>query len=423
MTNLLEVLNYIGSILDVGGQVDAVYLDMSKAFDKVNHKHLLHKLRMAGFGGSLLQWFQSYLTNRHQRVTAQGSTSTTLLVTSGVPQGSILGPVLFSLYVNDLPDTVTSSHVAMFADDTKLFKNIKSVKDSEQLQNDLKHLETWSEESGLNFNETKCKTQRITRKIAPLTFNYKLSNGNLVQTECERDLGVFVDKSLTWNRQVYEQSAKSNKLLGYIRRSTIYIHNQEVRRTLYLALVRPHLGYATQIWAPQSTELIRHLEGTQRRATKYILSLPFSSPTDYTTRLQTLGLLPICYWHEYLDMVLFYKITHKLVFIEASLHPTIRTSRSTRSSANNSPKFVVPKCKTVTYQRFFMIRATRIWNHLVDELNLNTDSLSSFKSAMFKYYISSLYSCYDVEDPRSYKTVCPKCNSVRSLTASLLCCM
>ena len=122
-------------------------------------------------------------------------------------------------------------------------------------------------------------------------------------------------------------------------------------------------------------------------------------------------------------MVLFYKITHKLVIIEASLHPTIRTSRSTRSSANNSPKFVVPKCKTVTYQRIFMIRATRIWNHLVDELNLNTDSLSSFKSAMFKYYISSLYSCYDVEDPRSYKTICPKCNSVRSLTASLLCCM
>jgi hypothetical protein len=98
-----------------------------------------------------------------------------------VPQGSILGPVLFSLYVNDLPDTSTSSRVAMFADDIKLFKNIKSVKDSEQLQNDLKHLETWSEESGLNFKETKCKTQRITRKITPITFNYKLNNGNLVQ--------------------------------------------------------------------------------------------------------------------------------------------------------------------------------------------------------------------------------------------------
>ena len=123
---------------------------MSKAFDKVNHKHLLHKLRMAGFRGSLLQWFQSYLTNRHQRVTAQGSTSTTQPIISGVPQGSILGPVLFSLYVNDLPHTITSSQVAMFADDTKLFKNIK---DREQLQNDLKHLETWSERITITTNK------------------------------------------------------------------------------------------------------------------------------------------------------------------------------------------------------------------------------------------------------------------------------
>ena len=136
---------------------------MSKAFDKVNHKHLLHKLRMAGFGGSLLQWFQSYLTNRHQCVTAQGSTSTTLPVTPGVHQGSIFGPVLFSLYVNDYPDAITSSHVAMFADDTKLFHQRQQTA-SKRSQN----LETWSEESGHNV--------------------------------------------------VYGQSAKSNKLLGYIRR-------------------------------------------------------------------------------------------------------------------------------------------------------------------------------------------------------------
>jgi hypothetical protein len=117
---------------------------------------------------------------------------------------------------------------------------------------------------------------------------------------------------------------------------------------------------------------------------------------------------------------------YKLVIIQASLRPAIRTSRSSANNSPKSPKFVVPKCTTVTYQRFRMIRATRIriWNHLADELNLNTDSLSSFKSAMFKYHISSLSSCYDVENPRSYKTMCPKCNSViRSLTTSLLCCM
>lgn len=423
VTNLLEVLDHIGSVLDDGGQIDTVYLDMSKAFDKVSHINLLHKLQTAGFGGSLLQWFVSYLTNRHQCVTVHGSASDSLPVTSGVPQGSILGPVLFCLYVNDLPDSITSSHIAMFADDTKLFKQIKSIGDSELLQRDLRQLETWSQESGITFNKTKCKSQRITRKSKQINFIYKLNDINLEQTDCERDLGVSVEKNLLWNRQVSEQSSKANKLLGYIKRSTIHIHNQEVKRTMYLALVRPHLGYATQVWAPQSIELIRYAERIQRRATKFILGLPFACDVDYTTRLKILRLLPICYWHELLDMVLFFKITHQLVDVHPSLHPVIRTTRSTRSSTSSSPKYIVPKCKTVTFQRSFIVRTTRIWNNLVDELKLNTESLSSFKTIMLKYYTESLNACFNIDDPRSYKTICPKCNFVRRLTASISCCM
>ncbi|CAB4040936.1 Hypothetical predicted protein, partial [Paramuricea clavata] len=132
VTNLLEVLDYIGSELDNGGQVDAIYLDLSKAFDKVSHSRLKQKLRMAGFGGNLIQWFDSCLTNRQQRVTVLGATSATLPLTSGIPQGSILGPVLFALHVNDLPDAVKFSQVAMFADDTKLFSTIKTKNDCEQ---------------------------------------------------------------------------------------------------------------------------------------------------------------------------------------------------------------------------------------------------------------------------------------------------
>ena len=172
VTNLLEVLNYMGSVLDTGGQIDTVYLDMSKAFDIVNHKSLLLKLQSIGIGGSLLQWFQSYLAHREQRVTVHAFTSTNLPVTSGVPQGSILGPVLFSLYANDLPDAVTSSHVAMFADDTKLFKEIHTTQDCKLLQNDLDQLQTWSENSDLKFNASKCNFQMITRKLKPTTHVY-----------------------------------------------------------------------------------------------------------------------------------------------------------------------------------------------------------------------------------------------------------
>ena len=125
VTNLLEVLDYTGRILDNGGQVDTIYLDMSMAFDRISHRKLINKLKNCGCGGSLLKWFASYLTGRRQRVTVFGATSNSLPISSGVPQGFMLGPVLFLLYVNDLPDSVSTSQVAMFADDTKLFSTIK----------------------------------------------------------------------------------------------------------------------------------------------------------------------------------------------------------------------------------------------------------------------------------------------------------
>ena len=246
--------------------------------------------------------------------------------------------------------------------------------------------------------------------------------------DSERDLGVWVQNNLTWNKQVDYQSAKANKLLGYIRRSTLYIHNTAVRCILYLTLVRPHLGYATQIWSPHSALQIQRIERTQRRAAKFILELSFTSTTDYTTRLQTLSLLPICYWHEslwreYLDMVLFYNITNGLVNLKPSVIPTIRSSRPTRSSTTSATKFITPKFKTTTHQRSFFTRTTRVWNLLAEELKLETCGLSTFKSILFKYYMTSLKTSYDVDDPRSYKTICLKCNCVRSLVRPMTCCM
>ena len=141
VTNLLEELDYVGVCLDKGGQIDMLYLDMSKAFDRINHKRLMLKLANSGVGGNLLQWFQSYFTDRRQRVTVLGVTSKPLPVCSGVPQGSILGPALFLLFVNDLLGAPTSSRAAMFADDTKIFSSIKSQDDVIALQTDLGNLE------------------------------------------------------------------------------------------------------------------------------------------------------------------------------------------------------------------------------------------------------------------------------------------
>ena len=136
-SNLLEVLGQVDSLLDDGKQVDMIYMDISKTFDKVNHGCLLQKLHEFGFGGSVLQWFSSNLMGRYQRVTVLNETSDPLPASSGVPQGSIFGPMLFLIYVTNLPDSVLTSHVAMFADDTKKNKQIKSREDAAYLQADL----------------------------------------------------------------------------------------------------------------------------------------------------------------------------------------------------------------------------------------------------------------------------------------------
>ena len=347
MTQLVEVLDFIGSQLDNRGQVDFIYLDMSKAFDKVSHCKLLRKLRDYGFGGTLLAWLESYLHDQMQRVTAFGVNSLALPVTSGVPQGSILDPMLFLLYANSLPGTVKSSHVAAFADDTKILKSIKSPTDATLLQDDLSNLASLSSSAGLTFNKSKCiKAQRITQRHNLVSNMYHINGVPLVVTSAERDLGVIISDKLLWNKQVCEQCAKSNRVLGFVRHNTRSIKSVSVRSVIYLMLVRSHIGYATQVWAPQSKELIRKTctERIQRRATKYILNLPFLCEESYKDRLIKPDLLPVSYWHEYLDMVFFFKSVTGLVKVNPTVIPTRRVlSRATRSSSNTNVTLFVPK--------------------------------------------------------------------------------
>ena len=305
---------------------------------------------------------------------------------TGVPQGLILGPAFFLLYVNNLPDVIKSSHVSMFADDTKVFSTIRSQDGVKSVQADLVNLEHWSCVSGLTFNQSKCKHQRVTRKILPVTSSYELGNHLIDTTENEKDLGVWLSSKFSCKKQVNVQTAKANKLLGHISRNTTFIRNTTARRSMYLTLVRSHFCYASQVWAPQSIELLQKLERTQRRATKYILNLPFSIDIEYKTRLQSLNLLPLCYWHEYLDLILFFKITKGLVFSRLRPQP-VSSSRRITQSTSNSVKYIVPRSKTTTYQKSFLIRSCRIWNILADDLNLNIDiSLYSLKTILHDYY-------------------------------------
>ena len=278
--------------------------------------------------GNILNWFRSYLQDRRQQTTILGASSSPSQVTSGVPQGSILGPMLFLLYENDLPSSVKNSSIATYADDTKIFKEISNIGDAKALQEDLTNFESTSFDAGLLLNSSKCKTLRVTRKHHSIEYPCTLQDDILRDSENERDLGIWISNNLTWRKQVLEQCSKASKMLGFIKRSTRTITNCKARRTLYFTLVRSQMGYATQLWSPQTIDLISRLERVQRRASKYILDLPFICETSYKQRLIDLNFLPLSYWHEYLDMLFFYKTNCGIMRISESVLPRPKISRS-----------------------------------------------------------------------------------------------
>ena len=164
-------------------------------------------------------------------------------MTSGVPQGSLLGLILFLLFVDDLSNSFKTSRVACYADDTKIFKSIDSFTGCNALQTVLNDLISWPESSGLIFNQFKCKYQCITRKKSPVQLTDIINETPLESCDTEKDLGVWVSSNLTSDKQVTEQCAKANKLLGFVRQDSRYIQSTQTRRTLYLSIVRCHLGY------------------------------------------------------------------------------------------------------------------------------------------------------------------------------------
>ena len=208
VTQLTRVLHYIGGQLDAGKQIDIIYLDMSKAFYKVDHTKLLGRLHQYSITGKLHDWFRSYLQGRKQQVTVLKATSRELPVTSGAPQASLLGPIMFLLFVDDLPNTVKTSRVACYTDDTEIFKSIDSITDCNALQSDLNDLVCWSELSGLIFNQSKCKYQCITRKKSPVQPTNNINETPLEYCDAEKDLGVWVSSKLT----------STNKCLNSVRK-------------------------------------------------------------------------------------------------------------------------------------------------------------------------------------------------------------
>ena len=344
VTQLLSVLPDVGASLDAGEEIDVIYLDFSKAFDSVPHRRLLHKLSLFGIQGSLHEWFADYLTSRYQRVLVDGEFSPWLPVTSGVPQASLLGPFLFLLHINDLPEVISrATTIALFADDAKCSRVVRSSEDCAVLQSDLNRLSDWSKQWGLSFNCSKCEVLRISRKrtssLPSLAVSpYTIGDHALAVVPSQKDLGVMVTDKLTWSLHTSNVVAKANKMLGFLRRhfAGAYVGTDR-KRLLYLSFVRSQIGYASEVWAPQSCiSNLKLLERVQRRATRFILSCNYDPNLrpNYKSRLISLNLLPISYWLECRDLCFAFKCINGSYNIQLSRYACFSSGR-TRSSASN----------------------------------------------------------------------------------------
>ena len=409
VAQLLLVYQEIGKHLDAGHETDLILLDFAKAFDSVCHKRLLLKLKWFGISGPLLAWFESYLSLRLQRVVINGSYSNWNPLKSGVAQGSLLGPTLFLLYINDLPNVIMHSKLALFADDSKCFKAIKDgSSDFLSIQDDLNALSNWSTANEIYFQPLKCLNLRISRKRNSPDRCYHLLGSELKVVQSATDLGIVISSDLKWSDHISSVVAKANRMLGFIKRNCTNDLNKDSLKLLYMSLVRSHLCYASQLWAPQSPTLMIEVENIQRRATRFICK---NNELSYKERLLKLNLLPLTYWLEYLDLVFFFKCKAGLIDLNLDNLIEFCSGRSRRGSSGLFLKH--NKARTSLFRESYFVRISNLWNAIPDSIR-SVDLLASFKKKLKSFFYVRLSNVFNSDDIRSFKLVCPKCRRLNS---------
>ena len=374
VTQLLEVMEILTDCADEGEAIDMIYLDFKKAFDSVPHQRLLVKLKSYGITGKVYSWVADFLSDRCQRVRVGRDRSSYANVLSGIPQGSILGPVLFTIFINDISDNI-QSFCRIFADDTKIFDKTKN---SNILQDDLYRLQEWSETWNLYFNASKCNVLHMGKHNPSCT--YVLETGgqivNINECKQEKDLGVIFDSKLSFDAHVQSCISKANRILGIIRRSFSYL-NKESFLLLYKSLVRPHLEYANVIWAPKFKRQSAAIERVQRRATRL---LPEVRELTYESRMRYLNLPSLKYRRFRGDLLQTFKIMNKIDDLNTSDFYSFSSECRTRCA---NEKVFINRCCTNTKLHCFSHRTARQWNNISSNTR-NAKNINEFKNLLDK---------------------------------------
>ena len=402
---LLRALDEWTGSLENGNYTDCIYMDFQKAFDTVPHKRLMAKLTTYGITDPLYTWISSFLSNRRQYVDLNNEKSNWAPVLSGIPQGSVLGPILFVIYINDLPENLQSS-VLLFADDTKIFREIANISDIRTLQDDLNKLSDWSEKWLLKFHPDKCISLSIGNKTMP-NYHYSLKTGNnnhkLEWVDDVKDIGVVIDNSLNFDKHINAKINKANQMMGIIRRSYRFLDNQTFK-LLYKALVRCHFDYASTIWNPFKKKHIDAIESVQRRATK---QLPNMNNLSYQDRLKSLKLPTLAYRRLRGDVIEIYKIVHA-IYDKDVCDGILNFRRPHQRPGIRGHEFILTQesIKKPLRKNFLAKRVITIWNSIPYNV-VNAQSLNVFKNALDRLWCRQdlLYDYKAAIDFKSYTSI------------------
>ena len=359
---------------------------MRKVFDSVPHRPLLQKLKDTDLDQHILQWIASYLYNRQQYVVVDGATSSTTPVVSGVPQGSVLGPLLFITYINHVSMLALSegSKLTMYADDILLYKPIKVSEDYSGLQSDIDAIYECTKASYLTLNPLKCKYLICSRKRYPClpTSGLLLAGTTLEQVESYQYLGVLVSSRLTWSDHIEQICTKARKLVGMLYRQFYSWADTSTLLLIYLTCIRPHLEYACQLWAPFTCKGIQSLEAVQKFACKVCLK---RWNLDYNSMLQLLNLPSLSVRREFLKLTTMYNIIDGFLQFPSGIF----VQSNFPYCCNHSTNFIRPFARTNYLYHSFVPSVISMWNNLPNYVKTCT-FISSFKSSLL-YFLSEAH--------------------------------
>lgn len=376
-TNLVLLSDYLTKCMAQRSQVDVIYTDYSKAFDRLDHVMLMRKLLAIGIRGNLYRWFSSYVEDRCQTVVLNGYSSRARSVPSGIPQGSLLGPLLFNIFVNDIHHCFHHSKVLLYADDMKIFYNITSTGDAERLQEDLNRFEAYCALNKLELNTTKCYVCSFTRKPRPLTFNYSLSGTVLSRVEKIKDLGVIFDNKLIFDEHINAIVNKASKALGFIIRTSSEFKQIKTIKILYCAFVRSHLEYASQVWNPTYGIYINRIENIQKKFLRYVQFRSRTYLDSYTLRCRKFHMLPLLERRKIADLSFLLNICNGALDCPDLLSNVGLYTPSVRLRKPNLLYVPLAACR---YRRnSYFIRVFRTFNEVCREVDVDLFHTSAFR--------------------------------------------